>query len=109
MESFDKIEKEVNILYTKIMRGKWSWFVYIVKCKDDSYYVGRTSDIAKREHEHRQGFGAQYTREHGFVEVVHVERYEDFDMARQRELQLKGWTRMKKEKLISGEWTQDIG
>ena len=33
-----------------------------------------------------------------------MEEYEDFDEAKYREKQIKGWTRDKKEKLIRGEW-----
>jgi predicted GIY-YIG superfamily endonuclease len=36
--------------------------------------------------------------------VVYVEEFDDFEQASLREKQIKGWTRVKKEKLINGEW-----
>lgn len=36
--------------------------MYILQCKDDSYYVGSTNDLPKRIEEHKQGMGAEYTK-----------------------------------------------
>jgi len=46
------------------------WFVYIVKCIDDSYYTGITKDLKKRILDHNTGRGAKYTRSRAPVECV---------------------------------------
>lgn len=38
------------------------WFVYIVRCSDDSLYTGITNNIDKRIEKHNSGKGAKYTR-----------------------------------------------
>lgn len=82
----------------------WKWYVYIIECLDGSYYVGMTWSLPIRHDQHESGFGSAYTKKHGFKALVYSEEYENLDEARQREIQLKGWTRVKKEKLIRGEW-----
>jgi putative endonuclease len=81
-----------------------SWFVYIIQCKDDLYYVGLTDDISKRYGQHLSGLGSRFTAIHGVKKLVYIEEYDDFDCARYREKQIKNWNRAKKEKLIKGKW-----
>ena len=38
------------------------WFVYILKCSDNSFYVGITNDLQKRIEKHQKGKGAKYTK-----------------------------------------------
>ncbi len=83
---------------------KWKWYVYIILCKDKSYYIGMTWKADQRWTQHLSGTGCRYTAEHKPEKLVYLEEYEDLGQARQREQQIKGWTREKKEKLISGEW-----
>ena len=83
---------------------KWHWFVYIILCKDGTYYTGCTWNISNRIDQHRNGKGCKYTFKHGFKRLVYVEEYSDIEMARKREKQIKDWNREKKEKLIKGEW-----
>jgi len=82
----------------------WKWYVYILVCKDDSYYTGITYKPDKRWIQHLSGFGAKYTLKHKPKELVYLEEYKNLEEARLREKQIKGWTRKKKEKLIEGEW-----
>jgi predicted GIY-YIG superfamily endonuclease len=88
------------------MRKRWKWYVYIVKCQDDSYYTGCTWSPPDRAEQHISGPGSGYTRKHGFKEIVYIEEHEDLETARRRERQIKDWSRKKKEKLISGEWVK---
>ena len=74
-----------------------SYFVYIVKCRDDSLYTGITTDITRRLSEHNSGAGAKYTRSHGPVKLVYVERQEDRSDASRREIEIKKLS--KKDKL----------
>ena len=83
---------------------QWKWFVYIIECVDGTYYTGCTWNIANRFGQHASGLGGEYTKRHGVKKLVYLEEYEDLEEARLREKQIHGWTREKKERLISGEW-----
>jgi putative endonuclease len=76
--------------------------VYILQCYDNSYYVGKTIDIDRRFVEHSIGEGALYTKHRRPVKLVYSEQIDNDYKAYKRELQLKGWSRKKKEALING-------
>jgi putative endonuclease len=76
-------------------------FVYIVASrKNGTIYTGVTSDLAKRAHEHREGFVKGFTRRYGCKRLVWFEAHDDLDEARRRELQIKEWKRVWKIRLI---------
>jgi predicted GIY-YIG superfamily endonuclease len=81
------------------------WFVYILRCADDSFYVGETGDVPLRVGEHNRGCAAAHTRKRRPVQLAYVERHPSRAICLTRERQLKRWTRQKKEALIAG----DIG
>lgn len=76
------------------------WFVYILRCCDDSLYVGISNDVEERVKRHNAGMGAAYTRSHRPVVLLWTEAAESESIARKRETQIKGWTRIKKLNLI---------
>jgi putative endonuclease len=79
--------------------------VYILLCADDSYYVGLTrKEPEERLWEHNNKVVPGYTASRTPVKLVYVERYERIVEAIARELQLKKWTRKKKEALIRGDF-----
>lgn len=78
------------------------WFVYIVQCFDKSYYVGITNHLQKRIVLHNTGKGSIYLQSKLPVKLLYHEPWENKSRARKREIQIKGWTRIKKEKLING-------
>lgn len=78
------------------------WYVYLVRCVDNSYYVGITNHLQKRINLHNSGIGSIYLRSKLPVTLVYHEPWENKSLARKREIQIKGWTRIKKEKLIKG-------
>ena len=80
--------------------------MYILECIDGFYYVGMTWKPDMRWMQHLSNFGSKFTARHKPKKVVYLEEYEDLDEARRREKQIKGWTRIKKEKLIKGEWSK---
>ena len=84
----------------------WKWHVYIIECEDGSYYTGMTWSPSDRWEQHLLDGGSEYTKKHKPKRVVYLEEYDEIDLARQREKQIKGWSRKKKEKLISGEWNK---
>jgi len=82
-----------------------TYHVYIVKCKDNSYYTGVTNDIERRIAEHNSGFDkASYTFPRRPVELLFAYELNDVNQAIAFEKQLKGWSRKKKEAVISGDW-----
>ena len=77
-------------------------YMYILKCYDDSYYVGSTKNLERRFDEHQEGKGAVYTGKRLPVRLVYYEEYSRIDEAFYREKQVQGWSRKKREALISG-------
>jgi putative endonuclease len=78
------------------------WYFYIVKCRDGSYYSGITNNIEHRVKEHNTGKGAKYTYSRRPVKLVYCEKCDNASQARKREVQIKNWSRVKKEQLILG-------
>jgi putative endonuclease len=80
------------------------WFIYIVRCVDDSYYTGISNNVEQRIKKHNAGIGAAYTRSHRPVVLIWQESAESESAAKRREAQIKKWTRSKKENLVNGVW-----
>lgn len=76
------------------------WYLYILRCKDDSLYTGITTDVAKRLEAHRAGKGAKYTRGRSPLELVYTEECGDHSTALKREAEIKALPREEKLKLI---------
>jgi putative endonuclease len=79
-----------------------SWFCYMLRCSDQSLYVGVAKDLAKRLKRHNAGFGAKFTAKRRPVQLIWWQGFEREKAARGREAQLKGWRREKKLALLSG-------
>ena len=77
------------------------YFVYILKCSDDSYYTGVTNNLEKRFSEHQSGIIKEYNSKRLPVRLVFSERLTDINQAIRFEKQIKGWNRKKKEALIN--------
>ena len=80
------------------------FFVYILKCADNSYYVGQTDNIEKRLAEHNSMNCGSYTSTRLPVTLVYLERFSTRNEAFLAERRIKGWSREKKEALINGDW-----
>jgi putative endonuclease len=80
------------------------WFVYLVRCADDTLYAGITTDVKRRvaEHNSDNGRGARYTRGRGPVTLAYFEPAGNRSEAARREHELKIMTRAEKLRLI--EW-----
>ena len=78
-----------------------SWFVYILKCADESLYTGITTDCDRRLQQHNSGVGAKYTRCRLPVAMVYTENAESRSDASKREYQIKKLSRHQKLALIS--------
>ena len=75
-------------------------WTYILRCSDDSYYVGSSVELERRVSEHQLGLGAAYTRKRRPVELVWVGEFGRVDQAFAFEKQVQGWNRRKREALI---------
>jgi putative endonuclease len=64
-------------------------FVYIIRCSDQTLYVGHTNNLAVRERVHNEGFGARYTAARRPVMLVYSEWHDSVDNVLDREQQLK--------------------
>ncbi len=80
------------------------WFVYMLRCADNSLYTGITTDVLRRIAEHNglgaKGAGAKYTRMRQPVELVYQECLANRSQAGKREFALKRLTKAQKEQLV---------
>lgn len=76
-------------------------FVYILESADGKYYVGYTTDLERRMEQHRNGKGSKFVRGFGFKKLLYHESYQTKSKALKREAELKRWTRVEKQVLIS--------
>lgn len=77
-----------------------TWFVYIVKCADQTLYTGITTDLEARIERHNAGTGAKYTRSRKPVRLAWHKRMRTESAARKREYAIKQLTRQEKQLLI---------
>ncbi len=75
--------------------------VYIVRCADGTLYTGYALNPSERVDTHNVGRGAKYTASRRPVALVYSESFESKSDALKRELELKRWTRARKEALLS--------
>ena len=81
------------------------YYVYILKCSDNTYYTGFTSNLPQRLEEHRTGRHPEsYTHKRRPVYLVFYAEFTELDIAIQTEKQIKKWSRAKKEALINGDF-----
>ena len=85
------------------MENKMAW-MYILECSDGSYYVGSTKNLERRLWEHNEGLGAKYTARRRPVELVYAAEFASIAEAYEREKQVQGWGRAKREALICGDY-----
>ena len=85
------------------------YYVYILECSDGSYYTGITSGLEKRISEHNSGIDQTcYTYSRRPLKLKFVAEFNDVNNAIEREKQIKGWTRRKKQALIAGDFNKLI-
>jgi predicted GIY-YIG superfamily endonuclease len=81
-------------------------WVYILECRDGSYYTGCTTDIDARIAAHRAGSFEGYTATRLPIEVRYVAEFQTVHEAIDWERKLKRWTPAKKEAVMDGRWEQ---
>ncbi len=74
------------------------WFVYILRCGDDTLYTGITTDVGRRIEEHNAGKtpGARYTRSRRPVALAYTEKVGSRALAARREAEIKRLDRSSK-------------
>ena len=80
------------------------FYVYILRCADGSYYTGHTDDLEARLAAHQTGILRNYTLNRRPVTLVFAEELPSRLEALEQERRIKGWSRAKKEALISRDW-----
>ena len=83
-----------------------TFYVYILRCADGCYYVGHTDNLEARLAAHHRGEIEGYTQTRRPVRLVFAEDFTSRDQAFARERQVKGWSRLKKEALLDGNWEE---
>ena len=83
----------------------YAW-LYVLRLKPGKLYIGATTDLDQRCLEHRQGKACRTTRLDPPVALVYSEEFKTNVEARRREAQVKGWSRAKKEALVSGDMSK---
>lgn len=80
------------------MSNKKPWYVYILKCADNTLYTGVTVDVERRVNEHNTDnkLAAKYTRVRRPVELVYYEELETRSLAGKREVEIKKLKRNEK-------------
>ena len=82
-------------------------YLYILKCSDDSYYTGVTSNLTQRMYQHESAFYPDcYTASRRPLELVFYAEFTNIGFAIDKEKQIKKWSRAKKEALINGDFDQ---
>ena len=81
-----------------------SFFVYILRCADGSYYTGHTDNLEHRMAQHNDGTLVGYTSQRRPVELVYSQTLSTREEAFACERQIKGWSRRKKEALMREDW-----
>jgi len=79
------------------------FFAYMLRCSDQSYYVGHTDELERRVEQHMSGLGSGYTATRQLVQLVWFEEFPTREEAKAVEAQVKKWSRRKKGALIAGE------
>ena len=85
-----------------------TFYVYILKCSDNSYYIGHTDDMRKRYSEHLLKKFSGYTSRRLPIKLVFLQTFNRREEAFLAERKIKKWSRAKKEALINQNWDQVI-
>ena len=81
-----------------------SFWAYLLRCGDGSYYAGHTDNLEGRVGQHVLGRGCEYTAQRQPVAFAWAQDFASRIEALEAERRIKGWSRAKKEALIAGDW-----
>ncbi|CAN5266576.1 hypothetical protein BH10PAT2_BH10PAT2_1130 [soil metagenome] len=78
-----------------------NWWIYMVLCSDNTFYIGISTDVEKRVSTHNLAKGAKYTKPRLPVKLVYIEESTTHSAALKREFALKKLTRSEKKELCN--------
>ena len=78
-----------------------TYYLYMLRCEDDSIYTGTAKDYLKRYEEHLSGKGAKYTKAHKVLKIERVFLCTSKSIACSLEYKIKKYTKKKKESVIN--------
>jgi predicted GIY-YIG superfamily endonuclease len=81
-----------------------SFWTYMLRCADDSFYVGHTDNLETRVGSHQSGLAGGYTKSRRPVELAWSQDFPTREEALAAELRIKGWSRAKKSALVTSDW-----
>ncbi|WP_029920844.1 GIY-YIG nuclease family protein [Nevskia soli] len=83
-----------------------AFWTYILRCNDGAYYTGHTDNLEQRINQHQHGEIPGFTSNNRRpVQLVFSQAFSTREEALTAELQIKSWSRAKKEALIRGDWS----
>jgi len=85
----------------RILTMKESYVYILTNIRKTMLYIGVTSNLERRLIEHKAGKGSLFIEKYNIHYLVYFEKFNDINLAIEREKQLKGWSRIKKDKLIT--------
>ncbi|MDO8741745.1 MAG: GIY-YIG nuclease family protein [Candidatus Roizmanbacteria bacterium] len=78
------------------------YYLYLLRCSDNSLYCGQTKDLQRRIEEHNSDNSkSKYTRSRRPIKLVYFEKYRTLTKALKREFEIKKMTKIQKENLIN--------
>ena len=81
---------------------RMEYYVYMTNSHRNLIYTGITNDLVRRVYEHKHHLDkGSYTDRYNIEYLVYFESTSDVNAAIEREKQIKGWNRKKKDKLVS--------
>lgn len=82
------------------MSSSKPWFVYIIKCSDNTLYTGITVDVQARIRVHNSGSGSKYVKPRRPATLVYEEECLSRSEATKRELEIKKLSKQQKLRII---------
>ena len=76
------------------------YYIYIIRCKDNTLYTGITTDLERRFNEHKNKIGAKYTKRHIVDKIEIAWSCENRSIASKLEYHLKRLSKKEKEEII---------
>jgi len=100
-ERFVKHYRDVVMPHYRFEIKRGQHIIYMVRCRDGSYYTGYTNDLSARIQTHNEGKGAKYTKGRRPVELIYKRYFSDYSEALRYEHQLKRMSRTQKGKMLT--------
>jgi putative endonuclease len=76
------------------------FYLYIIKCSDNSFYTGIATNVEKRLSNHMKGKGSKYVRSRLPFQLVYREEINSMPKALKREMEIKKMSRKEKMALL---------